>query len=66
MAVTDLPQPDSPTTASTSPGGEVERDAVDGLNHTLLGGEGDAQLVHRQERVSVGTGPAGSAPVTAA
>ena len=41
IAVTDLPEPDSPTIATISPGVDVERDAVDGLDDAVLGGERD-------------------------
>jgi hypothetical protein len=44
-AVTVLPEPDSPTSASFSPGRDVEIDAV----HDFLAAEGDAQVLHVQQ-----------------
>ena len=52
--MTDLPDPDSPTIASTSPGREVERDAVDGLHDPLLRGEGDREVAHGEKRLPRG------------
>ncbi len=43
-AVTLLPEPDSPTIASTSPGRSVEADPVDRLQQPAFGGEADAQV----------------------
>ena len=51
MAVTDLPEPDSPTTASTSPAFEIEAHPVHRRDRTLLCGEGHAQVFHRQQRL---------------
>ena len=39
MAVTDLPEPDSPTMANTSPRCTSKRHAVDGLDDAVVGGE---------------------------
>ena len=49
MAVTDLPEPDSPTTASTSPAVQVEAHAVHGLDDAFLGRERDRQVLDLQE-----------------
>ena len=46
--VTLLPQPDSPTIPSVSPGAIVERDAVDGVDRAAVGPELDAQVVDRR------------------
>ena len=43
-AVTLLPEPDSPTIASTSPAREVEADPVDRLQQPAFGGEADPQV----------------------
>ena len=49
--VTLLPEPDSPTTPSVSPGSERERDAVDGLHEAVVGREVDAEVLDLQERL---------------
>ena len=49
IAVTDLPQPDSPTTARISPGAQVERDAVDGLHDALVGRERHREVAHAED-----------------
>ena len=49
--VIDLPAPDSPTTPSTSPGGDVERHAVDGGEHAAPGR--NSTLRSRTERTGV-------------
>ena len=46
-AVTLLPEPDSPTIASTSPGRELEADAVDRLQSAAFGREADPQVLDR-------------------
>ena len=45
-AVTDLPEPDSPTSASGLALGDVERDAVDGERRAAALMEGDGEVVH--------------------
>ena len=55
IAVTDLPEPDSPTTASTSPGLQRERHAVDGVHDAVLGAELDLEVVDL-EQVAVAGG----------
>ena len=52
MPVTDLPEPDSPTTATTSPRLTVEGDAVDGLDDAFVGGEADLQVVDGKQCVA--------------
>ena len=52
IAVTGRPEPDSPTTASTSARGEFEGDAVDGLHDALLGRERDAQVLDLEQRIA--------------
>ena len=47
-AVTLLPEPDSPTIASTSPGARSKRDAVDRLQQPAFGGEADPQVARRE------------------
>ena len=61
MAVTDLPDPDSPTTEKTWPRLDVERHAVDGLDHAVVGVEHGAQVAHREEQLTIfgGSGGAG-------
>ena len=51
IEVTDLPEPDSPTIATTSPAVDGERDAVDGPHDAVLGAEADAQVVDREQRL---------------
>ena len=53
-AVTLLPEPDSPTIASTSPGFELEGDPVDRLHAAVFGGEADPQAVDREQRAAAG------------
>lgn len=48
-AVTDLPEPDSPRTASVSAGLHVVVDAVDGPDDTLAGDELDVQVTHFEQ-----------------
>ena len=48
-AVTDLPQPDSPTMPSVSPGREIERDAVDGAHDAVGGEEMGLEIAHLQQ-----------------
>ena len=45
-AVTDLPQPDSPTSPTVSPARDVERDAVHGAGDAVLGVEVGAQVAN--------------------
>ena len=45
MGVTVLPEPDSPTTPSTSPARDRERDPVDGADEALLGAERHLEIV---------------------
>ncbi len=52
--VTDLPEPDSPTIASTSPRCDRERDAVDGAHEAVLGRERDAQVLDLEQRARAG------------
>ena len=47
-AVTDLPDPDSPTMPSTSPRRQGEGDAADGVDDPVLRREVDLQLVDLQ------------------
>ena len=49
-AVTLLPEPDSPTMATVSPGADVEGDVVDGRHPTALGIEARRQVADLQER----------------
>ena len=53
-AVTLLPQPDSPTMASTSPAREVERHPVDRLYDAVFGGEADLEVVDREDGAHAG------------
>ena len=48
--LTLLPDPDSPTTPSVSPGW-TERDAVDGLDHAVVGREVDLQVLDLEQRL---------------
>ena len=41
-------------TAKDLPGVDVERHALDGGHHTLVGGEGDAQVLDTQQRAHTG------------
>ena len=49
--LTDLPEPDSPTIPSVSPG-DRERDAVDGLDHAVVGLEVHREVSDLQQRLS--------------
>ena len=49
-AVTDLPEPDSPTSATVLPCGMSKRQAVDGAESAGVGLEIDRQIADRQER----------------
>ena len=60
IAVTLLPEPDSPTMPSTSPGRERERDAVDGAHEAVLGAERDVQVAHLEQRLAQATRTRGS------
>ena len=60
-AVTDLPEPDSPSTASVSPGVQVVRDAVDHLGDAVAGVELDVQVPHLQQVPPRGRGRAARA-----
>ena len=50
IAVTVLPQPDSPTTPSVSPRSMREVDAVDRLHHAVVGGEVGLQAPDLEQR----------------
>ena len=50
LAVTDLPQPDSPTIPSVCPRSSVERDAVDRMHLALAGPENGAKVVDLEQR----------------
>ena len=52
-AVTDLPLPDSPTTASDLAGLERERDPVDGLHDALVGRERHREVLYLEQGASV-------------
>ena len=45
MAVTDLPEPDSPTMRQHLAGLDGEVDAADGLHHAVLGAEVDREVL---------------------
>ena len=60
IAVTLLPEPDSPTMPSTSPAADAERDAVDGPDEPVLGAEGDVQVAHFEEGLAQATRTRGS------
>ena len=49
-AVTLLPQPDSPTSATTLALVDVERDAVEGSQHAAVGRERDGEIPDPEER----------------
>ena len=53
-AVTDFPEPDSPSTARVSPSRRREVDPVDGLGHAIPGAELDAQFVDLQQHSVLG------------
>ena len=55
-----LPDPDSPTIPSTSPGIELPADLIDGVNDSVLGLELDGQLVDGDDRLRHGLVAAGS------
>ncbi len=59
ITVTLLPEPDSPTMPSTSPGLERERDAVDRAHDAVLGAERDAQVAYLEQRSLTWAAPAG-------
>ena len=46
---TDLPEPDSPTSASVPPGGRRERDVVDGAQRAFVDAEVDGQVLDAQQ-----------------
>ena len=54
MAVTDLPEPDSPTIGEHLAAADVEADAVDGLDHAGVGAERRVQVAHRQQDLALG------------
>ena len=45
IAVVDLPDPDSPTIATVSPGGDLEVDALDGVHDAVHGVEVDGEAL---------------------
>ena len=49
IAVTDLPEPDSPTIANTSPRLTSKRDAVDRLDFAVVGVEADLEVADREQ-----------------
>ena len=49
MAVTLLPEPDSPTMPRTLPALELERDTVDRVHDSVFGRELDVEVVHLEE-----------------
>ena len=49
IAVTDFPDPDSPTTARTSPGATLEVDAPDRLDRTVVGREVDREVARLEQ-----------------
>ena len=51
-AVTDLPEPDSPTTPSVCPGSRVKRHAVDGLDDAVAGEEVHLEVVDFEKRAA--------------
>ena len=55
--VTDLPEPDSPTMPSTSPGSSVERHVADGVHDAVVGREVDREVVDLEERRPSGAHP---------
>ena len=59
-AVTDLPEPDSPSTASVSPAVDGVADAVDGLDDALAGVELHVQVVDVEQRTRCPRSPAGN------
>ena len=52
-AVTDLPEPDSPTMPSVSPGLERKRKAVDGRYRTVFGTKRRAEVLDLEQRHSL-------------
>ena len=53
IAVTDLPEPDSPTIAEHLAGAQLEGDVVDGLHEAVLGPEADAEVLDVEQRLAV-------------
>ena len=52
MLLTDLPEPDSPTMARVRPRRAWYVEVRDGLDHALLGGEGDREVVDVEDDVA--------------
>ena len=48
--VTDLPDPDSPTIPSVSPGAERKREAVDCGHRTVFGPESRSEILDLEQR----------------
>ena len=46
---TDLPEPDSPTSATVPPGGIAEGHVVDGPQHAAMDAEVDRQILDAQQ-----------------
>ena len=61
-AVTDLPQPDSPTMPSVSPRAEVERHAVDRAHHAVAREELRLQVADREDGVHARLAHSASSP----
>ena len=56
---TDLPDPDSPTTPSTSPARQIEGDVADGVHHAVVGREIDAEVLDASRAIVAGIRRAG-------
>jgi hypothetical protein len=50
IAVTDLPEPDSPDDGEDLTGVQLERDVVDGVDDAVLGAEVDLQALDGEQR----------------
>ena len=46
LVVTDFPEPDSPTMARVSPSNSLKSSAADGLDLSVIGTEGDSQIIY--------------------
>ena len=52
ITVTDFPEPDSPTIATTSPRSRVNENPVHGVHEAVFGRERDLKVLHVQQRLS--------------
>ena len=59
IAVTVLPQPDSPTTPTRLAAVDSEVDAVHGLHHAVVGGEVGLEAADLEQRARAITSPCG-------